>query len=280
LDHRPLVVVKLGGSIITDKGSELPIYREEVVRPLAGALASSGERVVVVHGGGSFGHPLAKRFHLSSSSVRPSSEGVSETRRAMFDLNSFVCASLIAEGVRPYTFSPFSLFSAAGRKGASWLLATLDAGLTPVTFGDVVQEARGFRILSGDTIALALSRSLHASRCVFVMDVDGILDAQGSLIESLTEEEVVALTGGMGGGAASRTGGRVRRGSSPPSPFSSSSHSDATGGISLKVREALKMAASGTEVAFVSGFKPQEFSKALKRLGFHGTIVRVVPSRD
>lgn len=209
---------------------------------------------MIVHGGGAFGHPLARKFRLSSSAGRSSPRGVSETRRAMFDLNARVCDSLLAGGLRPYTFSPFPLLAAAGNKGVAWLDGLLDAGLTPVTFGDVVQGPDGFRIISGDTISRVLSRSLDAVRCVFVMNVDGILDDDGNVMTSIDEAD------------ARRLAERV-------------SSSDATGGIGLKAREAMKTAASGTEVAFVSGFKPREFSKALKRLGFHGTIVRV-PSRD
>ena len=246
------IVVKLGGSIISDKKVDFS-YREEVVLALGSAIAASHERVVVVHGGGAYGHPLAKKFHLSSSSARPSPEGVSETRRAMFDLNAQVCDSLLIGGVRPYTFSPFPLLSAAGSKGVAWVNALLDAGLTPITFGDVVRGPDGFTIISGDTISRLLSRSLKASRCVFVMNVDGILDENGDVMSSIDKA------------SARRLSGQVS--------------SDATGGISLKVREALKMAASGTEVAFVSGFRPREFSKALKGLDFHGTIVKV-PSRD
>jgi isopentenyl phosphate kinase len=50
---------------------------------------------------------------------------------------------------------------------------------------------------------------------------------------------------------------------------------DATGGIHLKLRAALRMASNGTEVDFVSGFKPKEFAKALKALSFRGTRVKV-----
>jgi isopentenyl phosphate kinase len=251
LDDR-VTVVKLGGSILSDKTVDFS-YRGAVVKSLAKVMASSEQKVVVVHGGGAFGHPVAKRFHLSSSRPSASPEGVSETRRVMFELDARVCESLIAGGVEPYAFSPFPLLAAAGKKGVSWLEEMLRSGLTPVTFGDVVQTKGGFKILSGDTISLALSRSLRASRCIFVMDVDGILDPEGRVIRYVDRGRVRGLLG--------------RR------------SSDATGGIGFKVSEALRIASSGTEVAFVSGFKPAEFSKALKRLSFHGTIVRV-PSRD
>ncbi len=247
-----MTVVKLGGSIVTDKKVAFS-YRDGVVRSLGRAIAASRERVVLVHGGGSFGHPVAKKYGLSSRSSRPSPEGVAETRRVMFELDARICDSLLASGVLPYAFSPYPLLTAAGRKGLSWLRSAVGAGLTPVTFGDVILGDRGFTIISGDTISMQLSRSLGASRCVFVMDVDGVLDDSGTLMRSI-------------GPAESR---RLARKSS----------SDATGGIALKVREALRMAASGTEVAFVSGFRPRDFSKALKRLSFHGTTVRV-PSRE
>jgi isopentenyl phosphate kinase len=245
-------VVKLGGSIISDKAVDHS-FREAVVTSLGRALASARERVVLVHGGGAFGHPMAKKYGLSSSKAKRTAEGVAETRRAMLDLDQRVCAALQAAGLRPYTFTPYPLFSAAGRRGVAWLDGLLDSGLTPVTFGDVIHEEEGFRIISGDTIAKELSASLHASRCVFVMDVEGIMDQHGRLIETLDARALEEMKG--------------------------SGSSDATGGIALKVREAMTMASAGTEVAFVSGFKAEEFAKALKQQSFHGTILRV-PSRE
>lgn len=250
--RRRVTVVKLGGSIISDKGVEFS-FREEVVAALGRALAASGERAVLVHGGGAFGHPMAKKYGLSSSRTSRSPRGVAETRSAMFDLNLRVCASLLSTGMRPYTFSPFPLLRLAGRKGATWLAGLIDSGLTPVTFGDVTRDEGGFRIVSGDTIARELSRSLGAGRCIFVMDVDGIMDAGGALIPALDARGL--------------------------SRMKVSASSDATGGILLKVKEARRMAAEGTEVAFVSGFRAEEFAKALKRQRFHGTILRV-PSRE
>ena len=85
------------------------------------------------------------------------------------------------------------------------------------------------------------------------MDVDGILDRNGGVLKELGRRDAKVL---------------VRSGTT-----------DVTGGIGLKITEAFRIAAHGTEVAFVSAFRPAEVSKALKRLSFHGTIVRV-PPRD
>lgn len=245
-------VVKLGGSIITDKAVEFS-YRESAVRSLGRELARSGERVVLVHGGGSFGHPLAKRYGLSSTKTKRSPEGVAETRAAMLELDLKVCSSLRSAGVTPYTFTPYPLLRSAGRTGLGWLRALLDSGVVPTTFGDVISAREGFVVISGDTIARELARSLSATRCIFVMDVDGILGPGGAVMPTVERSSLASIK---------RTTTR-----------------DATGGVLGKVEEALRIASGGTEVAFVSGFRPEEFAKALKRQPFHGTVVRV-PSHD
>jgi len=239
------VVVKLGGSVITDKKVAFS-YREKAVRALGKAMASSGLPLVVVHGGGSFGHTVAKRYGLSSRRSSPSPEGVSETREAMLALDSKVCASLSSAGMHPYPFSPFTLLDRDG--GPSFLGRLLDGGATPVTFGDVVHDGSGFTILSGDTICVELAGMLAAARCVMALDVAGVLDERGAVIKVLGE------------------GGLTKVGHAG---------ADATGGIALKVKEALRMASFGTEVRLVSGLRPAEFSKGLKGVKFHGTTVRV-----
>jgi len=240
------VVVKLGGSVITRKNVPRS-YRPAVVKRLAGAMASAGLPVVVVHGGGSFGHPLAKRYGLSSRPTR-SPRGVGETRNAMLELNLKVCASLASAGLHPYTISPFPLAA----ENPELIRGLLTDGATPVTFGDVVHDGQGFRVLSGDTICAELSRLLGVSRCVMAMDVDGALDPMGRVIPELDEEGAEGL---RPSGAA-----------------------DVTGGMSFKLKEALRMASGGTDVRLVSGLRPAVFSKALRGLDFHGTRIRL-PAR-
>jgi isopentenyl phosphate kinase len=244
-------VVKLGGSAITDKSVAFS-YRERVVRALGRAMASSGLPIVVVHGGGSFGHTVARKYGLSSKSSSPSPDGVSETRRAMLMLDAKVCASLQVVGLHPYSFSPFTLLDRE-EGGRAFIERLLEAGMTPVTFGDVVHDGKGFRILSGDTICVELAEMLGAPRRVFSIDTDGLLDEKGPVIKVLSEKSAARVS-------------PIRK---------AFMRADATGGIALKVAEALRMASNGTEVRLVSGLRPREFHKALKGLEFHGTTVEV-----
>ena len=258
--EKETVVVKLGGSVVTDKASPFT-YRGEAVLSLSREMAASGLRLVVVHGGGSFGHPVAKEHGLSSRRSTGTAEGVSRTRDAMLRLNQLVCSSMREAGLSPYPFAPFDLLvkgeggrmrGAAGRSpsaSARWVESLLDAGLQPVTFGDVVRDrGGGFRILSGDTIAYRLCRLLVPDRCVFALDAEGLYDEVRNVIPTV-------MSGAIG---------ELRLGRS----------ADATGGIRLKMREAARIAALGVPTALVSGNEPREFAKCLRGLGFHGTIVK------
>lgn len=235
--------------MITDKSNPFS-YRSDVVSALAEEIASSGEKVVVVHGGGSFGHPVAKQYGLTSTTTSPSGLGVPQTRNAMYELNHLLCKTMMEFKVNPYPFAPFDLLSMASRPAAAaWLRGLLKANLTPVTFGDVALSGNGFRVLSGDSIVLELARVLKPDRCVFALDVDGVYEANTRVI---IPEVSVAKARKM----------RIPKGD------------DATGGMKLKLEVATKVASLGSQVNFVSGYRRNEFSKALRGLDFYGTAIK------
>jgi isopentenyl phosphate kinase len=243
------VIVKLGGSVITDKSKPFS-YRSDVVSALAEEIASSDEKVLVVHGGGSFGHVVAKEQGVSSDEGPVSAAAVSKTRGAMYDLNNLLCRTLAENKLSPYSFSPFDAIVKAGKAPVSqWLRGLLKSGLTPVTFGDVVLAPTGFKVLSGDLMILELAKILEPERCVFTLDADGVYE-EGTrvIIPELTPSKIRKM--------------QVSKGE------------DVTGGMKLKLGVAAKVAALGPEVCFVSGYRRNEFSKALKGLEFYGTVVR------
>jgi isopentenyl phosphate kinase len=245
----PVTLLKLGGSVITDKSTPFS-FRAETVAAIGREVHSAGVKTIVVHGGGSFGHTLAKKFGLSSSSFSEDPVGVSETRAAMFELDRLVCKSLAESKVSPYPFSPFDLLTRTSAPSARrWLAGLLGRGMTPVTFGDVTLHPSGFRVLSGDTIMFELSRVIRPARAVFALDVDGVLRPGGNeIISRLSPRSAEELQ--LGGAT------------------------DVTGGMELKLRVAARMARAGVEVRFVSGFRRHEVSKAIKGEDFYGTVLR------
>jgi len=203
-----------------------------------------------VHGGGSYGHSEARKYGLNSETPTPSGTGVSQTRGAMYDLNQMVCKTMMEFKVSPYPFSPFDLLPMASpTAAANWLRGLLKAGLTPVTFGDVSYTAGGFKVVSGDEIVLELAKILKPDRCVFALDVDGVYETNTRVI---IPELSIAAARKM----------RIPRGD------------DATGGMKPKLEVAAKVASKGVPVSFVSGYRRNEFSKALKGLDFYGTVVK------
>ena len=235
--------------MITDKSKPFS-YRSDVVSALAEEIASADEKVVAVHGGGSFGHSVAKQYSLSSSSGSPAAVGVPQTRNAMYELNHLVCKTMMEFKLNPYPFSPFDVLSKAkAGAAAQWLRGLLKAGLIPVTFGDVSLFSDGFRILSGDLIVLELARMLKADRCVFAMDADGVYEESSRvIIPELSPAKIRKM--------------RVPAGE------------DATGGMKTKLEVAGKVASLGATACFVSGYRRNEFSKAVRGMDFYGTVVK------
>jgi len=205
---------------------------------------------VVVHGGGSFGHVVAKQHGISADASEAPAVGVAQTRGAMYELDRMVCKTMMEYKLNPYPFSPFDAISRAGRLPvASWLKGLLKEGLTPVTFGDVSLTPAGFKVISGDVIMQELSKILSPERSVFALDVDGVYEENTRVIIPELSPSKIRRMSVQGG-------------------------DDATGGMKLKLDVAAKIAASGTRVCFVSGYRRNEFSKALRGLDFYGTVVR------
>ena len=154
------VVLKLGGSVITFKTlPEKPNI--DAVRRLSREIAEAGvERLVLVHGGGSFGHPMAQAY-----ASRPLGErlaGLSATHVSMLRLNQIVVSSLLEAGVEAFPLHPSSLLRVRGGRvetlGLDLVQKLLDVGLTPVLYGDVVPDLDGdLRVVSGDVIASTLA---------------------------------------------------------------------------------------------------------------------------
>ncbi|RLF06077.1 MAG: acetylglutamate kinase, partial [Thermoprotei archaeon] len=169
-----LVVIKLGGSLITDKQRPLSLRREAlslVSRRIAEIYGS--RRLVIIHGGGSFGHFAVLKAAGSRSKL------VEEVRYWMTQLNLEVVGMLRKQGVPAVGLPPMALAEVSGgglRKVDVGLLDwLLEAGLVPVTHGGLVRtESGGLEVVSGDTLASELAVRLGASALVYLMDVDGV----------------------------------------------------------------------------------------------------------
>ncbi|PSQ38492.1 acetylglutamate kinase [Halobacteriales archaeon SW_12_71_31] len=208
-----MIVLKLGGSVITDKSTPETVD-EPALERAATALSAAREReVVVVHGAGSFGHHHAAAHGVTPTEGTHDPEALWEVHDAMRRLNDRVTGAFRAAGLAPAPVHPFSLGhrDAAGELTlpTRGIATTLAEGFVPVLHGDgVVHRDRGVTILSGDELVVRLARDLGADRVGFCSTVPGVLrdgavieriDAMSEVSDVLGGAEGVDVTGGMAG---------------------------------------------------------------------------------
>jgi len=261
------IVLKLGGSAITDKEKEKTSNLQAIERLANEISRAKVASLVLVHGGGSFGHPAAKRYKISEGYSDPSQiMGFSETHRAMIKLNSLVMKALISHNIAAVEIQPSScVVTKAGRiqkKGLDPLLKPLKKmlkmGFVPVLYGDAVFDSeKGFAILSGDQLVSSLAIKLDADRIIMGVDVNGLYTADpktessAHLIDRITLEELKSLKHTIEGSKAT----------------------DVTGGMLGKMLELTPAIEHNIQTLIVNATKPQRVYKALKGEKVIGTII-------
>ena len=248
-----MIIVKLGGSVITKKATPLTINREAIAQ-LATTLKESRVPLIIVHGAGSFGHYNAGRFGLDSGEETRNPEGIARTRDSVLDLNLSLTKILQESGLNIYSFPPIALYREGKLETHANKVITeiMKINLIPLTYGDVMLGENGFRIMSGDVIVRDLAILLKPERIVFASDVDGISEKPGKKSPILRE-----LDRGM---IHKLSFSKVRN--------------DVTGGMESKVLEAMRIAGQGIDVFFTNGLRRDRLMKALKGEKDGGTVIR------
>jgi len=183
LSRRP-IVLKIGGSIITRK-EKLLTPNLLAIRRLAKEISESNiSQLIIVHGGGSFGHPLAKQHSIKEGYRGKEAQllGFSKTHQAMVALNKLVVEALIQHNIPVVAVAPSScVVTKSGRIAAIMeepLKMLLQTGLVPVLYGDAVLDSDlGFTILSGDQLVAYTAIQFNAQKIVMGIDEDGLFTA-------------------------------------------------------------------------------------------------------
>ncbi len=180
-----MILVKLGGSVITDKSQYQMLHHDVLVR-LCEEIYDSGEDVIIVHGAGSFGHIMAHDHRIAEGYKYESQiKALVTVSRDVRQLNLEVLDAMISAGISPVSLPPSACVVMRDREiveiDFDRIRSYLKLGISPVMFGDVaLDESQGFSICSGDQIMEALARELLPKRVIFVSDIDGIMDRDPS----------------------------------------------------------------------------------------------------
>lgn len=241
--------VKVGGSVIAPKDRPLSADIPTILRlakEISNYLRDSGDQVVLVHGGGAFGHYLVKECLTFEGELRR--ECFSRVAHYMMMLNSFVMEALLSAEVPAASLPPRSMCFSRGKLPRCFMDAVKDLvgkGVTPVLFGDVISSLTGFEVISGDTLVWELVRELGIKEVVFATDVNGIYtddpkkNPNAKLLKEVRADEVLreAIEGEV--------------------------TSSVTGGALEKVKVAIELGIKGVRASVINGLIPGNLYNAL-----------------
>jgi len=263
LNHKP-IVLKIGGSVITQKEKAFTANPSTINRLAEEVSQANVPRLIIIHGGGSFGHPLAKQYSIKEGYRGESSQllGFSKTHQAMITLNKLVVDALIQHNIPVVTVSPSSCIVTKSDRIVTIveepLKRLLKTGFVPLLYGDTVLDFdKGFTILSGDQLVALLAIQFSAERIVMGIDEDGLFtadpktDTSASLIRHCTLQELKAIQKQIKG----------------------TNITDVTGGMLGKIVSLLPAIDKGIPALIVNAAKPENVYKALKSEKVVGTLV-------
>jgi isopentenyl phosphate kinase len=266
-----LFLLKLGGSVITDKTQPFTARLDVIDRLAAEIKAALDDRdgdlqLIIGHGSGSFGHAAAARYETHRGAIRPDSwSGFAEVAAAAADLNHLLMTALRRAGVPAMRFQPSASTRTRGEQLMYFetfpLKEALQHGLVPVVYGDVsVDATQGMSIVSTEKLFDNLARELAPSRIILTGQVDGVYDQDPlanpgaeliDFIDSSNWLEVEQLLGGSHG-------------------------VDVTGGMLSKVREMyrLTLAMPPMQAMIISAEVPGHVEAVLKgQMVNFGTLI-------
>lgn len=242
-----MIIIKLGGSIITNKQKPLTA-KPKIINTIVEKLKTVDEQYIIVHGGGSFGHYWSVKYNMHTEAKNYDKRGISVVKNSMIELNKIVLDVFYKNDLFPYVFPASNFIDIDGKpiqKKIIEMKEITESGLIPITYGDVLWyiDKKSY-ILSGDKIMTILAKLLKPRLCIFVLNENGIYSDfnKKKLIYNLDDAkpDVKIIN-------------------------------DATGGIKRKYEEAKLIKELKLKVFFTNGNKPSRIIDAINDVRFEGT---------
>lgn len=261
-----LILVKLGGSVITDKKREFSVREDNILRlarEVKKALKTCNCKIIIGHGAGSFAHVPAHKYKTKEGLIaKDSLYGMAVTEDAAKKLNMILVKDFLSISLPVFSFSPASfLISDAKVYSKSYIdpiKKALQIGVIPVVYGDVIIDKKiGCTIFSTEKILSILATELQSDykiRIIYVTDTDGVYDKKGKTIPEISGKNFDALKSSIVG----------------------ASGVDVTGGMLHKVEEALTLVKKHKiETMIINGGKTGNLTSALLGKRVLGTRIMV-----
>ena len=265
-----LVLLKLGGSLITDKTRpytpRLDVMENIAIQIKTALQSHPNLRLVLGHGAGSFGHVPASEYNTRHGlPPRPTPlahrnrdatednywKGFAEVWYQAEMLNRYMMSALYKAEVRAITLPPSASVITSNGKVSVWettpIRMALSTRIVPVIHGDVVfDEVRGGTILSTEDLFMHLTRALNPDRILLAgleKAVWADFPERTRKIDKITPQSYERVSAGVG----------------------KADGADVTGGMESKVKQMLELAkeSSVASVQIFSGEEPGNIAQAL-----------------
>lgn len=258
-----LVVIKLGGSAITDKDKKFSV-KGLVIKKIAKRLSDLEEDYILIHGGGSFGHPLASEYEINGGFYKDEQiMGFAKTHQVMERLNTKIVNSLVEAGAPAMAYQTSASTVVKNDEIISMDLRNIkklvELGIVPVLYGDSVPDLeKGMTILSGDQLLAYIAEKMNASKVVLGTNVEGLytadpeVDENADLIPKIYAknwEDISTL-------------------------IDFSAAGDVTGGMKNKVEVLVKLAKKGIESHILDATEPENIIEAITTDKRIGTVIK------
>lgn len=264
---KKLIIVKIGGSLITDKTKPYTARLEiikEISRQIQSALEEDKDlELIIGNGAGSFGHYSAMKYKVTSGVFSEEQKmGFCVTQDGVSRLNRFFTAELLRADVKAISVHPSSMITADNTKVKKFffdpILGILSMGVTPVVYGDIVYDRKnGATIFSTEQVLAEIvkqlsEKNIRVHRFIHVGVVPGVLDSKGKIIPLIRSNEL----------------------SKHKKHFYTVKGFDVTGGMLHKVEESIQLAKQGIETLIIGGTENNILTHALTGKKVKGTIIR------
>jgi acetylglutamate kinase len=197
------IVVKIGGSTLGAEDTTL----EDLV-----ALQQAGRPPIAVHGGGGLITDWLARLGLESEFVEGLRSTNEEALRVVIAVlrgvvNTELVASISALGGRAAGLSGVDGVTVSAERyderlgfvgritgvDGSLLEAVANSGAIPIVAPIGIEPPGQPLNINADTVAGEVARAVQAEQLVFLTDVDGLMDADGRVIEQIDAERADSL---------------------------------------------------------------------------------------
>jgi isopentenyl phosphate kinase len=273
---KKLYILKIGGSILTNKNSERLYLHKKRISKIAKQIKTALNKdpdlqLIIVHGAGGEVHHLAHKYSLQNGTGLNNNKlyGATLTRLAVQKLNTQIFNIFLENGLPVLPVHTSSTVIQKNKKistlNTKIITGTINNNCIPLLYGDMTLDTVcGMSISSGDASTAYLAKHLDIKKIFLATDVQGIFTKDPYKYSDATLIKKTTLSNVFFAQNISLT---------------KSHNTDTTDGMKGKLRSFNNLLPSKTatqQIILFDGTKPENYTKLLTNSYIPATYIDVV----